>query len=231
MKPLSIVLPYYNPPKCWEQHVNEAYKQLREVLGFDPEVIVVNDGSTIAQDKALIFLQQNIPDFKPVGYMENRGKGAALRYGVRQAIGEKCIFTDIDMPYTHHSFVSIWDMLKTHDIAVGIKDKDYYSHLPKSRIRISRLLRKMIGFFFRMPITDTQCGLKGFNQKGRDVFLNTTIDRYLCDLEFIYRAYRIKPPLKIMAQEVSLRAAVTFRKMDAKILFSEFFNFIKILKD
>lgn len=231
MKPLSIILPYYNPPEYWEQHVDEACKQLKKVLGFDPEVIVVNDGSTIAQDGALAFLQQNIPDFKSVGYVENKGKGAALRYGVRQAEGEKCIFTDIDMPYTHNSFLRIWDVLKTHDIAVGIKDEHYYSHLPKGRVRISKLLRKMIGFFFRMPITDTQCGLKGFNQKGRDVFLNTTIDRYLCDLEFIYRAYRVKPPLKIMAQEVSLREAVTFRKMDTKILFSEFFNFIKILKN
>lgn len=227
---LSIILPYYNPPTNWELHVLDAYQTLQRKLLFHPEIIVVNDGSLIGQEKALDFLKNNIPNFKATGYEQNKGKGAALRHGVALAQGAKIIFTDIDFPYTTESCLSIWEALLTYDIVIGIKDKTYYRHLPKARIWVSKFLRKMIGLFFRMPITDTQCGLKGFNQKGKTIFLDTTIDRYLCDLEFVYRSFRAKPPLKIASREVKLRDEVEFRKMNAKILISEFFNFLKIVR-
>ena len=231
MKQLSIVLPFYNPQQGWEQNVYNTYLALKNQLGFEPEIIVVNDGSTNQQEKEIDFLNQKIVDFKALSYAANLGKGAALRFGIKDATSERIIFTDIDFPYTTESFLKVWNQLKTNDIVLGVKDKTYYQHLSKERVWISKFLRKMIGIFFRMPITDTQCGLKGFNQKGKDVFLNTTIDRYLCDLEFVYKSYRIKPELHIIGQEVTLRNEVEFRKMNLKILFSEFFNFIKILKN
>jgi len=230
MQQLSIVLPYYNPPPGWELRVWEAYQTLQKKLLFHPELIVVNDGSLVAQDKALDFLKSNIPNFRATGYGQNMGKGAALRHGVALTQGAKIIYTDIDFPYTTESCLSVWEALQGQDIVIGIKDKTYYQHLPRARVWISKFLRKMIGLFFRMPITDTQCGLKGFNQKGKMIFLATTIDRYLCDLEFVYKSFRTKPPLKIAGREVRLRDEVAFRKMDAKVLISEFFNFLKILR-
>lgn len=230
MKQLSIVLPCYNPPTGWEKHVYDAYLGIKQELGFEPEIIVVDDGSQGSQEEALLFLKDRIPDFRTVGYPENKGKGAALRFGVNIAKSTKIIYTDIDFPYTIASFLKIWKALELNNIAVGTKDESYYQHLPKARIRISRFLRKMISISFRMPITDTQCGLKGFDRKGAAVFLNTTIDRYLCDLEFVYKAFRMKPKLNIFPVKVTLRNEVEFRKMNIRVLSSEFFNFIKILK-
>src|SRR5690554_3429664 len=166
MKQLSIVLPYYNPPIGWEKHVFNAYTEIKRELDFEPEVIVVNDGSLESQDRALTFLKNGIPNLQSVGYTENRGKGAALRFGISMANASRIIYTDIDFPYTISSFLKVWEGLVSHNIAVGIKDETYYQHLPKGRIWISRFLRKMISISFRMPITDTQCGLKGFDQKG-----------------------------------------------------------------
>ena len=111
-------------------------------------------------------------------------------------------------------------------VAIGIRSEEYYTHLPKARVRISKLLRWFIKKFLRIPTDDTQCGLKGFNKKGKEVFLQTTINRYLFDLEFIFLAARNN--LSIQTVEVQLRPEVTLSKMNWKILIQEFGNFLKI---
>lgn len=228
---LSIVLPCYNPPKGWEQHVLSAFKEITERIHHSPAVIVVSDGSDATiEPKAIEFLMANIPDFTFLTYSENQGKGYAVRYGVGKTASKFIIYTDIDFPYTVDSFVSIWEQLqKGNDIVSGVKDAAYYKNVPKIRVRISKFLRKVIGFFFSMPITDTQCGLKGFNERGKQIFMQTTINRYLADLEFIYKAFRSKGKMKIVPQPVSLREGVIFRKMNWRVLVSEGWNFLRIM--
>lgn len=230
MTPLSIVLPCYNPPKDWQNQVFNSYQEISQELGFEPELIIVNDGSSQDLKTAFDFLKDKIKALKLISLSENQGKGAALRQGIQNTNGNLIIYTDIDFPYTKESFMQIFHALAVgNDVAIGIKDKSYYAHLPKLRKYISKILRQGISSFFKMPITDTQCGLKGFNQKGKSIFLSTTINRYLFDLEFVYLTFRKENNCKVVAHEVSLRPNVIFRAMNLKILLSESKNFLKIL--
>ena len=86
----------------------------------------------------------------------------------------------------------------------------------------------MIRLFLSIPITDTQCGLKGFNRKVSPLFLSTTIDRYLFDLEFIKKAFKTKQ-YSIQAIPIRLNDNVVFSKMNYKILLPEMINFVKLL--
>lgn len=226
---LSIVLPVYNPPENWEQHVIEACQVITNTLSRTPEVIIVRDGGNKLSEETFLKLKQSIPNCYCTGYEHNKGKGAALRYGIDRAKGEKIIYTDIDFPYTTESFFKIWEALQQNDVVIGIKDTGYYEHVPKARIIISKTLRKLIGVLLRMPVTDTQCGLKGFNRQGRAIFLQTTINRYLCDLEFVYLCFKDKKGLKIASKEITLRADVAFRKMNPRILLTELSNFLSII--
>ena len=200
-------------------------------LGFEPECILVNDGSTqTLSPDALQQLQQQLSHFVYTGYEQNQGKGAALRQGVAVARGKTVIYTDVDFPYTAESLIKVWQNLEAGaDVVIGIKDAGYYKNVPRVRIRISKFLRKLNKFFLNIPVTDTQCGLKGFNAAGKSVFLDTTIERYLCDLEFIYKAYKVRPPLHIKVQEVQLNEDVQFRKMNYRFLLTEGWNFFKLL--
>ncbi len=194
-------------------------------------MIVVNDGSATAIHKSdIALLEGAIPHFQYITYTPNRGKGYALRQGVNSSQSNYCIYTDIDFPYQEASLVELYNLLhKAHcDIAIGIKNDHYYKHVPPMRIRISKFLRWMIRTFLKISITDTQCGLKGFNAKGREQFLQTTIDRYLFDLEFIYRTDRNKT-LKMQAIKVALKPGVVFSKVNWKILWEEGKNFLSIL--
>lgn len=228
---LDIVLPCYNPHGDWKERILNSSDKLAEEL---PEVairyILVNDGSVNPPDADSIEeLQRSIADFEYISYPNNRGKGFALRKGIGVSEGQVTVFTDLDFPYELTSLVELYRLLaeKRADIVVGIKDQSYYQHLPPFRVKVSRFLRFLSRNFLRIPITDTQCGLKGFNSKGREIFLGTTIDRYLADLEFIFLASRTKN-VKMIAHEVRLREGVTFSKVNLNILLKEGINFMRI---
>jgi glycosyltransferase involved in cell wall biosynthesis len=229
LKPtVTIVLPCFNPVDGWMVTIEKSLAKVQD-QNINTQLIIVNDGSTKNFDnvKAINFFSKH-PQVKIISYVQNRGKGYALRQGVKEALSDIIVYTDIDFPYTHQSFLKILGAMQNNscDVAVGIRSEDYYTHLPAIRVRISKLLRFVVRTFLRIPTDDTQCGLKGFNKKGKEVFLQTTIDRYLFDLEFIFLAARKKVNLKTI--EVELREGVQLSHMRWNILLQEFGNFLKI---
>jgi len=228
---VSLVLPCYNPPPGWEKTVFSSFGAFRSRLGIPVELVVVMDGASNSVTKeSTQFLEKNITGLRLITYAENKGKGYAIRQGVTNANGDIIIYTDIDFPYTTDSMVEIFQALNSRntDIAVGVKNEQYYHHVPFLRRLISKYLRALIRIFLSMPITDTQCGLKGFTKNVSPLFLQTTINRYLFDLEFIRNCFRSKK-YRVKAIPVTLNENIHFRSMNYRILLSESVNFIRLL--
>lgn len=230
MTSLDIILPAYNPLPGWEEVVIGRFQSLVKAL---PDVkirlFIVNDGSgRLDENESLRILHQVIPDLQWISYKENRGKGYALRQGVKKSSADFVVYTDIDWPYTEESMVGvIRELIKSADAVIGKRDENYYTHLPPARRRISRLLRSFNAKLLRLKVDDTQAGLKGFRKNVKDIFLSTTIDRYLFDLEFIY-LISAKKEIKVVGYPIALRPGITFSRMNRKILFQEGRNFLKI---
>ena len=130
--------------------------------------------------------------------------------GFEKVVTDYILYTDHDFPYTLDSMSRVLEMLQRGvDVVVSTRDKAYYDCLPFSRRLISRFVRGCNRYLLRMNYSDTQAGLKGFNRKGRFVFLSTCIDTYLFDLEFVYKACH-HPALVIGEIPVKLREAVCF---------------------
>lgn len=228
---VSLVLPCYNPPQGWAENIVRQYGLLTGLAGQAMELVIVRDGiSRGVTDGDIRLITEQIPGVHFIRYEHNKGKGHALRTGIAQATGDIIIYTDIDFPYTNESFLKIYNALQGNicDVAVGVKDAAYYQKVPALRRIISKFLQFFIRIFLSTPITDTQCGLKGFTATVKPVFLATTIDRYLFDLEFIRNSYKRKN-IRIEPIPVSLNAGVHFRPMNYKVLLPEMINFIKIL--
>ncbi|MFT5819623.1 MAG: glycosyltransferase involved in cell wall biosynthesis [Crocinitomix sp.] len=226
---ISLVLPCYNPPENWEVVVVDAVASLEGKGLFSVELIVVNDGSTERVTEAsLDFLRSKIPTVNVIDYEVNRGKGYALRQGVTQAKQDLIIYTDIDFPYTEESFMTVYQGLADgNEVVPGHRGAAYYANTPFIRKLISKSLRWTLKTFLRLPTDDSQCGIKGFNQVGAKVFLDTQIDRFLFDLEFIKLASKRK--VKFQKAEVTLKPNVVFSKVNFKILARESLNFFKVL--
>lgn len=224
---LTIVLPCYNPSQGWESNVLEEYRLLKATLPLEHiQLIIMNDGSSVNVSEesislfateGVVFIQRDV----------NYGKGFTLREGVQQALADKIIYTDIDFPYTHNSFLAVYNALKQADVAIGVRSEAYYANMPKARVYISKTLRFFIRKFLSIPTDDTQCGLKGFNIKGKDVFLQTKINRYLFDLEFVFLSARTQ--LSIAQVPVELKSGIVLSKMRGFILLGEGMNFLRIL--
>ena len=230
MTRVDIILPVYNPLPDWEEIVLGRFCALEDHLReISFQLIIVNDGSVrMDETVSLKKLKTAIPGLTWVNYSENKGKGYALRQGISVANGDLMVYTDIDWPYTEESVVQLIRLLQEgSDVVIGVRDEGYYAHLPKTRRLISKSLRSFNGRLLRLRVNDTQAGLKGFRKEVKPVFLSTTINRYLFDLEFIYLLSNRKD-LRVTALPIQLREGITFSKMNRKILFQEAWNFLKI---
>ena len=225
MVSLSIILPCFNPTADWQKNILDEFYGLKKTLPqHEIELLIMNDGSRFDAEQLQLFLaEKNVFFFDRA---ENKGKGFTLREGVKKAKGAKIIFTDIDFPYERAAFLNILNALEKNDVAIGVRAENYYEKLPKIRVFVSKVLRFFIRLFLRIPTDDTQCGLKGFTEKGKRAFLETTIDRYLFDLEFVYLAAKMK--LSIAQIPVSLRPNITLSKVNFGVLSSEAKNFFFI---
>ena len=232
MVPFDLVLPCYNPLSGWADNVLQSVARLRQALPeAEPYVVLVNDGSTkgIADDD-IAQLRANLPHFTYVSYEPNEGKGQALRVGVSHCQHEFCLFTDVDFPYEEASMAQVFRVLAAGqtDVVAGVRDNNYYAQVPPARVAISRTLRFLTRRLLHLPVSDTQCGLKGFNENGKVLFLRSKTKRYLFDLEFMYVGAR-QPGLRVQAVQVQLKAGVVFSKMPLRILATEGYNLLAIL--
>lgn len=227
---LDIVLPCYNPQKNWHLELLGFHKQAK--THFDIRYYVVDDGSENDElKKSLPELEKEGLSVSYITYSRNRGKGFALREGVRRTTNDHVLYTDVDFPFTNESVLRIAETLMSgnFDVVAGRRNEDYYANkMSGFRKLLSRWFRFVLRRLLKMQITDTQCGLKAFNARGKEEFLKTTVNRYLFDFEFIYRVSQRKG-LRVCPVNVELKSNVVFRKMPLKILLQEFVNLFRVL--
>lgn len=228
---LHLIVPCYNPPPGWEAALAARFKAFQATVADlvgTARLVVVNDGS-VRNATELNFnqLRQMLPEVQVVSYAENRGKGYALRQGVAVGEADFYVVTDTDFPYTLESMRSVVEVLRAQGgIAAGNRDTTYYERVPLFRRWLSQVLRWLLRHVLRQPIGDSQCGLKAFDGAGRGIFLETTIERFLFDLEFLMLANGRVPVTPVPVQ---LRDGVVFSKVGWRILATEGRNFLWLL--
>jgi glycosyltransferase involved in cell wall biosynthesis len=228
---INIIIPCYNPPSSgWAANIVSEYQALQLLVpSYQLGLVVVNDGSTKGVKASdFDFVKKEIADSILISYEKNRGKGHALRQGIAASEADFYVFTDVDFPYQLFSVAKIMtSVVESKGIAAGYRNQTYYKKVPLFRKLLSIAFRSFIRFV-GIPVSDTQCGLKGFDHEGKAIFLKTTTERYLFDFEFLILASRQKN-IPIYSVPVQLKEGVQFTTMGWKVLQTEFFNLIKIL--
>lgn len=97
---LSIVIPAYNEERTIHLILNKV-KAVELIGGIQKEVIIVNDCSSDDTERAILDYHRQNPQLNIQYYKHevNKGKGAALHTGIKQATGEYLIIQDADLEY------------------------------------------------------------------------------------------------------------------------------------
>src|SRR5699024_1797513 len=118
----------------------------------------------------------------------NRGKGAAVRAGVRAATGRTIAFTDADLAYAPGQLLTLLDAIEDGwDIAVGNRqhpDTDVVAEASALRSVGGRFINAATRLVLSGRHPDTQCGIKAFRSDvARLVFSRARIDGFAFDVE------------------------------------------------
>ncbi len=229
---LDLILPCWNPSGQWVESLIQHYHEVVDIMGAVPvQLILVNDGSLKNfTSKHISWLEAAIPGIIVVDNKVNRGKGFAVREGVKRSQHSFQVYTDLDFPFGIPAIKSVYEALqKGADVVAGERGDAYLRELPRKRRIITRINRAMNKFILRMKVSDAQAGLKGFNMMGRDILLGTTIDGFLYDSQFMYKAGK-RNRLKIGTVPVFCRPGITFSAFRFKLLLKELKNYLQIIK-
>jgi glycosyltransferase involved in cell wall biosynthesis len=92
---LSIIIPCYNEVNTIETIVDAV----KDIPYHNKEIIIVDDHSTDGtREKLINAIESTI--YKVIYHDRNKGKGAALRSGIKAVTGDIVIFQDADLEYS-----------------------------------------------------------------------------------------------------------------------------------
>lgn len=192
---LSIVVPAYNE----EHRIAPTLARLSAFLATQPmrsEIVVVDDGSRDATCAVVEAAMAHIPNLRLVRQTPNRGKGAAVRLGMREARGQIRVMSDADgsMPPEQLPRLLAPIVACRADIAIGSRYAEGARATVKQpwyRVAWSRLANRVIQRSLVPGVRDTQCGFKAFTaEAARALFGIGRIDGWAFDLEILALARR-----------------------------------------
>ena len=161
MTELSVVMPCLNEAETLATCINKARASMDE-LGVDGEIVVADNGSTDGSQEIASSLGARVV---PV---PERGYGAALRTGIAAAEGRYVIMADADDSYALHDLGPFLEALRGGaDLVMGNRFAGGIEPgaMPALHRYLGNPVLSWIGrLFFRVPINDFHCGMRGFSR-------------------------------------------------------------------
>lgn len=190
MKKISVVIPAFNEEKrlgktlgLWRKFLKAGVKNFKVL-----EIIVVDDGSKDKTVDVAKLCGANLP-IKIIKIIPNKGKGHAVKMGVKASKGDLVLVYDADAAATPSEIKRLLKFTDKFDVIIGSRT------IEGAYAKVS-LLRQFVGFCFHMVclpiipgIQDASCGAKLFSKKSaKKIFAEQQIKRFAFDIEILWLA-------------------------------------------
>jgi dolichol-phosphate mannosyltransferase len=212
---VDVILPSYNEHEVVAECVKRVVDEFKSST-YDVRVVVVLDGPDEVAVSALLALR--IVNLKIITLDTNRGKGEALRSGIKVSEANYIAFIDADLDIHPDALLIGIDLLQINTSAVCAYGSKVH---PESTVDYP-ILRRLMSFAFRVfqriflkiDVNDTQTGLKVFRSRElKEVLEFSKETGFLFDLELLMllsrRNYRFIPvPISLNFQ---FNSSINFR--------------------
>jgi glycosyltransferase involved in cell wall biosynthesis len=203
---VSVVLPAYRLGESIAPNMVAVAEALPGA-----QIVVVDDGSDDDTYGNALQAAAGIKRALVIRHERNRGKGAALQTGTAAAKGSTVVFLDgdLDLPPAQLPGLLSFFADRDADVLVGAKQERMSDgRYPWKRRTLSRLFSLVARVLFRLPVDETQTGLKIFRRAVlEEVFADVQITGYAFDLELLVRANRAG--FRIIQAPVDLRVGAS----------------------
>jgi len=163
---LSIIIPCFNE----SNFIETVVQNINEQKHIDKEIIIVNDGSDITTTDILKKLLTENKIDKLINHDVNKGKGEALKTGLKNINGSIVIFQDADLEYNPNDYSKIINPIISNkaDVVYGSRFLGspegqrvlYYWH------RVANfLLTTLTNILININLTDMETGYKAFKSE------------------------------------------------------------------
>jgi glycosyltransferase involved in cell wall biosynthesis len=188
---LSLVFPAFNEADNLPVLLGSAL-ETGERLGLPFEIVIVDDGSLDRSAELLTDWCARDPRIRAVHHAANRGYGAALRSGLREALGEWVFFSDADLQFDLAEIRHLLEHAEEFEIVAGYRAprRDGWS-----RRVIAGIWGGLVRAIFDLPVRDIDCAFKVFRRQVLDAIPIESIGAFV-NTEILARAraagFRIK---------------------------------------
>jgi len=150
---VSFIVPAYNEEKAAPEAVRELRDFLKKLDGVEFEIIVVNDGSTDRTGEVL----REIEGIKLIEHLYNKGYGASLKTGVKNAKFDWVFFFDADGQAKPEEISKLLKYIGDFDMVIGSRLNKKASFLRKPGRAFLHWLANYLADF---KIPDLNCGFR-----------------------------------------------------------------------
>jgi len=160
---ISLILPVYNEKEGLEKSI-ERIEKFFSTKNIEYELIAVDDGSDDGSSK--ILAKKNV---KIIRHNFNKGYGASLKTGIKNAQYEYIAIIDADGTYDINDFSKLIEYADQYDMVVGTRSK---SKIPSIRRPAKWFLNKLANYLAEAKIPDINSGFRVFKKKAILKFFN-----------------------------------------------------------
>jgi len=192
---ILIAIPAYNEAEIIKDNLIKLDNFLRTNLLADEYLIVVADNNSQDQTAKVVNELAGINQQIDYLFVEQKGKGIAIRSAWEKYLNEHDIFSfmDADLATGLEAFVPLIEKVKNnHDIAIGSR---YLAESQNKRSLLRRCFsggyRLVLRLLLGTKIKDFPCGFKAINKKtAQEILPLVKNNEWFFDSELIYLAWR-----------------------------------------
>lgn len=191
MTKISVTIPAYNKVEVVSKTIEETHNFFRKNKA-DFEIIVMDDGSKDGTYEEALKTANKYKNVIVKRVKENNGKGYALREAFKHTTGDLILFLDADLDIHPRQFTTFMQYMVDSDADVVIGSKRHLKSriiFPLRRRIFSQLYHIFTKLFFKLPVGDTQSGMKLFKREVLErVFPKVLVKRWAFDVELLLNA-------------------------------------------